>query len=217
MRKWVSSSSSTEIDSRASAMATSPRFWSTRGGASRRSFPATSARNEQRSGRRLRGRHHPHGRAHLWAAQCQRPRRADSGPDSGMRQTMHRADRKNGHERHPARLQDRACGVGAYRPVNTGPVIGVDLGVKTLATHSDSTVEPNPRSLKHRLKTLKRLRRAVSRKRTRKSASVISLLLSGHWRQMGSRRQPHRERGDRAPRDRQGSRRGWGEAVAVSR
>jgi putative transposase len=49
-------------------------------------------------------------------------------------------------------------------PANTGPVVGVDLGVKMLATLSDGTVEPNPRYLKHCLKTIKRLQRAVSRK-----------------------------------------------------
>src|SRR6516165_5506970 len=49
-------------------------------------------------------------------------------------------------------------------PVNRGPVVGVDLGVKTLATLSDGTSEPNPRYLKHCLKKLKRLQRAVSRK-----------------------------------------------------
>jgi putative transposase len=49
-------------------------------------------------------------------------------------------------------------------PVNTGPVVGVDLGVKTLATLSDGTVIPNPRPLKQRLKQIKRLHRAVTRK-----------------------------------------------------
>ncbi len=49
-------------------------------------------------------------------------------------------------------------------PVNTGPVVGVDLGVKTLATLSDGTVVPNPRHLRSCLKKLKRLQRAVSRK-----------------------------------------------------
>jgi putative transposase len=49
-------------------------------------------------------------------------------------------------------------------PVNTGPVVGVDLGVKALATLSDGTVIPNPKPLKRRLKQLKRLHRAVSRK-----------------------------------------------------
>jgi putative transposase len=50
-------------------------------------------------------------------------------------------------------------------PVNTGPVVGVDLGVKALATLSDGTPPiPNPRPLKRRLKQLKRLHRAVSRK-----------------------------------------------------
>jgi putative transposase len=49
-------------------------------------------------------------------------------------------------------------------PANRGPVVGVDLGVKTLATLSDGTSEPNPRYLKHSLKKLKRLQRAVTRK-----------------------------------------------------
>jgi putative transposase len=49
-------------------------------------------------------------------------------------------------------------------PVNRGPLVGVDLGVKTLATLSDGTAEPNPRHLRSCLKKLKRLQRAVSRK-----------------------------------------------------
>ncbi|MGH7866905.1 MAG: RNA-guided endonuclease InsQ/TnpB family protein, partial [Candidatus Dormibacteraceae bacterium] len=49
-------------------------------------------------------------------------------------------------------------------PTNTGPVVGVDLGVKALATFSDGTVIANPRHLKRRLKKLKRFHRAVSRK-----------------------------------------------------
>jgi putative transposase len=50
------------------------------------------------------------------------------------------------------------------KPVNHGPEVGVDLGVKTLATLSDGTSEPNPRHLRSCLKKLKRLQRAVSRK-----------------------------------------------------
>jgi putative transposase len=49
-------------------------------------------------------------------------------------------------------------------PVNTGPVVGVDLGVKTLATCSDGTTIANPKPLKRRLKKIKRLHRAVTRK-----------------------------------------------------
>jgi transposase len=49
-------------------------------------------------------------------------------------------------------------------PENTGSVVGVDLGIKTLATLSDGTVIPNPRHLKRRLKKLKRLQRVVSRR-----------------------------------------------------
>jgi putative transposase len=48
--------------------------------------------------------------------------------------------------------------------VHRGPVVGVDLGVKTLATLSDGTSESNPRHLRSCLKKLKRLQRAVTRK-----------------------------------------------------
>jgi putative transposase len=47
---------------------------------------------------------------------------------------------------------------------NTGPVVGIDLGIKQLATLSDGEVIPNPRHLKRRLKKLKRLQRVVSRR-----------------------------------------------------
>jgi putative transposase len=50
-------------------------------------------------------------------------------------------------------------------PENTGPVVGIDLGIKQLATLSDGTVIPNPRHLKRRLKKLKRLQRIVSRRK----------------------------------------------------
>ncbi|MGO8948751.1 MAG: RNA-guided endonuclease InsQ/TnpB family protein [Ktedonobacterales bacterium] len=49
-------------------------------------------------------------------------------------------------------------------PENTGPVVGIDLGIKHLATLSDGEVIPNPRHLKRRLKKLKRLQRVVSRR-----------------------------------------------------
>ena len=49
-------------------------------------------------------------------------------------------------------------------PENTGPVVGIDLGVKHLAALSDGTVIPNPRHLKRRLKKLKRLQRMVTRR-----------------------------------------------------
>jgi putative transposase len=53
---------------------------------------------------------------------------------------------------------------GQAVPENTGPVVGIDLGVKSLATLSDGEVIPNPRHLKRRLKKLKRLQRVVSRR-----------------------------------------------------
>jgi putative transposase len=43
-------------------------------------------------------------------------------------------------------------------------VVGVDLGIKELATCSDGTVFKNPKALKNNLKALKRLQRSVSRK-----------------------------------------------------
>lgn len=49
-------------------------------------------------------------------------------------------------------------------PENTGPVVGVDLGIKRLVTLSDGDREENPRHLKTRLRKLKRLQRSVSRK-----------------------------------------------------
>jgi putative transposase len=49
-------------------------------------------------------------------------------------------------------------------PHNAGPVVGVDLGVKRLATLSDGQIAENPRHLKRKLKKLTRLQRAVSRK-----------------------------------------------------
>ncbi|MGO8949397.1 MAG: RNA-guided endonuclease InsQ/TnpB family protein [Ktedonobacterales bacterium] len=50
-------------------------------------------------------------------------------------------------------------------PQNSGPVVGIDLGVKQLATLSDGEVIANPRHLKRRLKKLKRLQRMVSRRK----------------------------------------------------
>src|SRR5258708_30786594 len=46
----------------------------------------------------------------------------------------------------------------------TGPVIGVDLGIKTLATVSDGTTIENPKALRKNLKKLKRVSRQHSRK-----------------------------------------------------
>jgi putative transposase len=51
------------------------------------------------------------------------------------------------------------------KPVSTAATaIGVDLGIKTLATLSDETTFENPRALKHALKKLKRLDRQKSRR-----------------------------------------------------
>jgi putative transposase len=50
-------------------------------------------------------------------------------------------------------------------PENTGHVVGIDLGVKSLATLSDGEVIPNPCHLQRRMKKLKRLQQVVSRRK----------------------------------------------------
>jgi len=50
-------------------------------------------------------------------------------------------------------------------PENTGPVVGVDLGIKALATLSDGTMEPNPCHLKQHIRKIKRCQRMVSCRR----------------------------------------------------
>ncbi len=47
----------------------------------------------------------------------------------------------------------------------TGPIIGVDLGIKTLAACSDGRTFDNPKALRSRLNALKRASRAHSRKK----------------------------------------------------
>jgi putative transposase len=66
-------------------------------------------------------------------------------------------------------------------PENTGQVVGIDLGVKHLATLSDGEVIANPRHLKRRLKKLKRLQRTVSRrqqggKNRKKAVRILAAL-----------------------------------------
>ena len=50
------------------------------------------------------------------------------------------------------------------KPAPKGGAVGVDLGVKNLATLSDGTVIPNPRALGVRLKTLRKAQQALSRR-----------------------------------------------------
>ena len=47
----------------------------------------------------------------------------------------------------------------------------MDLGVKTLATLSDGTTDPNPRHLRRRLKKLKRFQRVVSRRHAKAASN----------------------------------------------
>jgi putative transposase len=52
-----------------------------------------------------------------------------------------------------------------FAPVPTNEVIGVDLGIKTLATCSDGAIFENPKALKNNLKKLKRKQRQFSKKK----------------------------------------------------
>ena len=54
----------------------------------------------------------------------------------------------------------------ASAPISSpkGGVVGVDLGVKNIATLSDGTVIPNPRALGTRLKALRKAQQSLSRK-----------------------------------------------------
>ena len=77
-------------------------------------------------------------------------------------------------------------------PVTSGPIggiVGVDLGVKTLATLSDGTRIPNPRPLKRRLRKIKRLHRAVSRKRKgSQNRKKAARRLGNEYRKVGHQR-----------------------------
>jgi len=74
-------------------------------------------------------------------------------------------------------------------PANIGPIVGVDLGVKTLATLSDGTVIPNPRPLKRRLKKIKRLHKAVTRKQKgSKNRKKAARTLAKHYRTIANQR-----------------------------
>lgn len=70
------------------------------------------------------------------------------------------------------------------------PIVGVDLGIKTLATCSDSTTFENPKALGSKLRKLKRLQRSLSRKERgsenrKKAAKKVAKL---HWRISNVRR-----------------------------
>jgi putative transposase len=69
------------------------------------------------------------------------------------------------------------------QPVCTATTaIGVDLGIKTLATLSDGTPFENPRPLKHALKRLKRLERQKSRRKkgSKNRAKTVAKLAKQH-------------------------------------
>ena len=58
--------------------------------------------------------------------------------------------------------RESAASVSVSAP--KGGAVGVDLGVKNLATLSDGTVIPNPRALNAKLRTLRKAQQALSRK-----------------------------------------------------
>ena len=60
-------------------------------------------------------------------------------------------------------------------PVKEGPIIGVDVGVGTMATCSDGTVVENPQALSSGLKKLRRLDQAIARSRKVHGKSVRSI------------------------------------------
>lgn len=64
------------------------------------------------------------------------------------------------------------------------PIVGVDLGIKTLAVVSDGTTFENPNALKSEMRKLRRLQRSLSRKvkgssNRKKAAEQVAKL---HWR-----------------------------------
>jgi putative transposase len=74
-------------------------------------------------------------------------------------------------------------------PTNIGPIVGVDLGVKTLATLSDGTQIPNPRHLTRRLKKITRFHRMASRrKKGSKSRKKAVRKLAQLYRQVANQR-----------------------------
>ena len=69
-------------------------------------------------------------------------------------------------------------------------VVGVDLGIKTLAVCSDGTEFANPHALKSKMRRLRRLQKSVSRKQKgssnrRKAVAKVATL---HWRIANTRR-----------------------------
>jgi putative transposase len=67
---------------------------------------------------------------------------------------------------------------------NNGECLGVDLGLKQLATCSDGTVYENQAHLRHSLRKLRRLQRTVSRRQkgSQRRAKAVKQLARAHWR-----------------------------------
>ena len=71
-----------------------------------------------------------------------------------------------------------------YEKDELHPVVGVDLGIKTLAVCSDGMTFENPNALKSKLKKLKRLQQSVSRKKKGSSnrKKAVKRVAKLHWR-----------------------------------
>lgn len=83
-------------------------------------------------------------------------------PTSGVRIFPATVSEHGGHWYVSIQVEQEQC-----VPTNAGPVVGVDLGVKSLAIISDGThheVVANPRPVKRHIKKVKRLHKAVARK-----------------------------------------------------
>ena len=66
----------------------------------------------------------------------------------------------------------------------TGPVVGVDLGIKSLAVTSDGELYENPKALRHALKRLTRLQRELARRQkgSHNRAKTRAKLAQLHYR-----------------------------------
>lgn len=77
-------------------------------------------------------------------------------------------------------------------PIPTGDVVGVDVGIKTLATVSDGRTFDNPKSLRRAEARLRRLQKAVSRKQrgSNNRRKAIEQLRRQHYQGACIRRDP---------------------------
>jgi len=75
------------------------------------------------------------------------------------------------------------------KPEDSHPVVGLDLGIKTLAVCSDGTEFENPHALKSKLRRLRRLQKSVSRKQkgSYNRQKAVAKVAKLHWRVASTR------------------------------